>query len=203
MSARRRKGLADTPLSREGIEAAHTALQEHLFETPLLPSPALNDLTGARVLLKAENIQRAGSFKVRGSFNKLRKLMADSAVKEVTAASAGNHAQGVAYAARRLGVTSTIFMPEDAPLAKRRATEELGGQVRIAGNNYDESRDAALEHARAAGITFIDGFDDWDIIEGQGTIGVELKRALEKDAPDLVLVPTGGGLLVGRSIFDN
>ena len=188
-------------LSVRGIEDAHAALGEHLFETPLLPSPVLTDITGIEVLLKAENIQRAGSFKVRGSVNKLRKLIAGGRVKEVTAASAGNHAQGVAYAASCFGVASTIYMPDDAPLAKRRATEALGGVVRIEGANYDEARAAALAHAGARGITFIDGFDDWDIIEGQGTIGVELVRALGDDPPDYVLVPTGGGGLLAGILY--
>ncbi len=159
-------------------------------------------MTGARIVLKAENIQRAGSFKVRGSVNKLRKLVAEGDVREVTAASAGNHAQGVAYAASRLGIASTIFMPQDAPLAKRRATEELGGDVRIVGANYDEARAAALEHAHAKDAAFIDGFDDWDVIEGQGTVGVELARALGDQAPDLALVPVGGGgLLAGIAFY--
>ena len=159
-------------------------------------------MTGARIVLKAENIQRAGSFKVRGSVNKLRKLVAEGDVREVTAASAGNHAQGVAYSASRLGIASTIFMPQDAPLAKRRATEELGGDVRIVGANYDEARAAALEHAREKDAAFIDGFDDWDVIEGQGTVGVELARAFGDRAPDFVLVPVGGGgLLAGIAFY--
>lgn len=190
-----------SPLSGPAILSARAALEPHLFETPLLPSPDLSELTGAEVLLKAENIQRAGSFKVRGSVNKLRKLLERGPLREVTAASAGNHAQGVAYAAARFGIRSTIFMPQDAPLAKRRATERLGATVEIAGRNYDESRAAALAHARERDVEFIDGFDDWDIIEGQGTLGVEISHELEGRVPDTVLVPTGGGGLLAGVLF--
>lgn len=189
------------PLSVEAVLEAHAALKEHLFETPLLPSPDLSELSGATVLLKAENIQRAGSFKVRGSVNKLRKLAQLERVVEVTAASAGNHAQGVAYAASRFGFRSTIFMPEEAPLAKRRASERLGAQVRIAGRNYDESRSAALAYARDRGVPFIDGFDDWDIIEGQATVGHEIFHDLGDRVPDVVLVPAGGGGLLAGVLY--
>lgn len=191
----------EIPLSVDGVAAAHDALKAHLFETPLLPSPRLNDLTGAQVYLKAENIQRTGSFKVRGSVNKLRKLVERGPVSEVTAASAGNHAQGVAYAAARLGIDCVIYMPEDAPLAKRRNTEELGARVVIAGVNYDESRAAALEYAAHSESTFVDGFDDWDVIEGQATIGVELVEALGPQTPHYVLIPAGGGGLLAGVLF--
>lgn len=194
--------MTKSRLTQEGIDSAHAALGEHLFETPLLPSPRLSQLCDATVLMKAENIQRTGSFKVRGSVNKLRKLVAgDSEVTEVAAASAGNHAQGLAYAASRFGISSRIFMPLDAPLAKRRATQELGADVVLEGKNYDESRTAALEYTDDRGITFVDGFDDWDIIEGQGTIGVELVGALGGSPPDLVLVPAGGGGLLAGVLF--
>lgn len=198
-----REATADAiPLTRAGVEASHAALQEHLFETPLLPSPALSEVTAARVLLKAENIQRAGSFKVRGSVNKIRKLIAERTLGGVVAASAGNHAQGVAYAASRFGVPSTVFMPLDAPVAKRRATERLGATVKLEGRNYDESRAAALRYAESRGAAFIDGFDDWDVIEGQATIAHEIAQALGRDAPDWVLVPAGGGgLLAGVAFY--
>lgn len=200
-AGRARETSDAVPLTRAGVEAGHLALQEHLFETPLLPSPTLSELTGARVLLKAENIQRAGSFKVRGSVNKIRKLAAERALREVVAASAGNHAQGVAYAASRFGIPCTIFMPEDAPIAKRRATERLGGAVHLEGRNYDESRAAALEYARTHDALFIDGFDDWDVIEGQATIGREIAQALGDEAPDVVLIPAGGGGLLAGILF--
>lgn len=190
------------PLTAASVVAAHQALKAHLFETPLLPSPRLFDRTGAHVFLKAENIQRTGSFKVRGSVNKLRKLVEAGAVPRVTAASAGNHAQGVAYAAARLDIDCLVFMPEYAPLAKRRNTEELGARVEISGRNYDESRAAALEYADRNDVVFVDGFDDWDIIEGQATIGVEIAQGLGERAPDYVLVPAGGGgLLAGVSFY--
>jgi threonine dehydratase len=195
------RDASDIPLRREAVDEARAALGEHLFETPLLPSPALSELTGARVLLKAENVQRAGSFKVRGSVNKIRKLVAAGPVREVVAASAGNHAQGVAYAASRFGVPATVFMPVDAPVAKRRATERLGAGVVLEGRNYDESRAAALAHAEARGAVFLDGFDDWDVIEGQATLGAEIVEALHGAAPDLVLVPAGGGGLLAGVLF--
>lgn len=191
----------EIPLRADGIAEAHEALKAHLFQTPLLPSPRLKERTGANVYLKAENIQRTGSFKVRGSVNKLRKLVENGAVHEVTAASAGNHAQGVAYAAARLGIDCVVYMPEDAPLAKRRNTEELGARVMIAGVNYDESRAAALEYADGSDSIFVDGFDDWDVIEGQATIGLEMAAALGRHAPDYVLVPAGGGGLMAGVLF--
>ena len=189
------------PLTAASVAAAHRALKAHLFETPLLPSPRLFDRTGAHVFLKAENIQRTGSFKVRGSVNKLRKLVEAGVVSRVTAASAGNHAQGVAYAAARLNIDCLVFMPEDAPLAKRRNTEELGARVEIIGRNYDESRAAALEYADRHDVVFVDGFDDWDIIEGQATIGVEITQVLGDRVPDYVLVPAGGGGLLAGVLF--
>jgi len=196
-----RSSEEEIPLTAAGVVAAHEALKAHLFETPLLPSPRLFDRTGAHVYLKAENIQRTGSFKVRGSVNKLRKLVEGGSVDQVTAASAGNHAQGVAYAASRLGIDSIVFMPEDAPLAKRRNTEELGARVEIRGRNYDESRAAALEYAERKQVPFVDGFDDWDIIEGQATIGVEIIQNLGDRVPDHILVPAGGGGLLAGVLF--
>lgn len=189
------------PLTRAGVEGAHRRLRDHLFETPLLPAPYLSNVTGAEIRLKAENIQRGGSFKVRGSVNKLRKLVESGGVERVTAASAGNHAQGVAYAAGLLGVKATIFMPRDAPVAKKRATQLLGARVRVEGQNYDEARAACLRYAERESASFIDGFDDWDIIEGQATIGVELARALGEHKPDYVLVPAGGGGLLAGILF--
>lgn len=191
----------EIPLTREGVEAAHRALQDHLFESPLLPAPNLSDRKGAEILLKAENIQRGGSFKIRGSVNKLRKLAEAGHLGRVTAASAGNHAQGVAYAAGLLGIRSTIFMPQDASVAKKRATQLLGARVRVEGRNYDEARAASLRYAEREGAPFIDGFDDWDVIEGQATIGVEIARTLGDRRPDWILVPAGGGGLLAGILF--
>ena len=196
-----RSADAPIPLDRAAVEDAHRALRDHLFETPLLPSPSLSRLTDADILLKAENIQRGGSFKVRGSVNKIRKLVDEGRISEVTAASAGNHAQGVAYAAGLLGIRSTIFMPRDAPVAKKRATQLLGADVRIEGRHYDEARTACKEYAEAEGAVFVDGFDDWDVIEGQATIGVEIAAEVGDRLPDYVLVPAGGGGLLAGILF--
>jgi threonine dehydratase len=194
--------VTDIPLTRSGVLAAHAALQNHLFQTPLLPSPSLSALTGFRVLFKPENIQRAGSFKVRGSVNKIRKLVQEGGLKEVVAASAGNHAQGVAYAAGCFELRSTIFMPLDAPAAKKRATESMGARVELEGRDYDESREASLRYATEVGAAFIDGYDDWDVIEGQATVGAEIAQALGEAAPGLVVVPAGGGgLLAGIAFY--
>jgi threonine dehydratase len=162
-------------------------------ETPALSSRTLAQRTGITAALKAENLQRTGSFKIRGALAKIASLGA-ACEDGVVCASAGNHAQAVAYAARERGVSCEVFMPESAPIAKAEATTALGARVRLVGESVDESLAAAKEHARAAGHAFVHPFDDPVVIAGQGTVGLELVAQV----PDLrrVLVPVGGGGLI-------
>jgi threonine dehydratase len=162
-------------------------------ETPLLSSRTLTERAGMTVALKAENLQRTGSFKIRGALAKIASL--GSACEDgVVCASAGNHAQAVAYAARERGVRCHVFMPEAAPIAKAEATAALGAQVRLVGESVDESLAAAQEWAADGGHAFVHPFDDPVVVAGQGSVGLEL---LEQ-APDLrrVVVPVGGGGLI-------
>jgi threonine dehydratase len=162
-------------------------------ETPALSSRTLAQRTGITAALKAENLQRTGSFKIRGALAKIASLGA-ACEDGVVCASAGNHAQAVAYAARERGVSCEVFMPESAPIAKAEATTALGARVRLVGESVDESLAAAQEHAHAAGHAFVHPFDDPVVIAGQGTVGLELVEQV----PDLrrVLVPVGGGGLI-------
>ena len=162
-------------------------------ETPVLSSRTLAERTGTTVALKAENLQRTGSFKIRGALAKIASL-GDACEKGVVCASAGNHAQAVAYAARERGVSCDVFMPESAPIAKAEATMALGARVRLEGESVDDSLAAAREYAEAGGHAFVHPFDDPDVVAGQGTLGLELLAQV----PDLarLMVPIGGGGLI-------
>jgi len=169
------------------IQTARERITAHIHATPLIPSRSLSVITGAEVHCKLENLQKTGSFKVRGAFNKLSQVSAD----RVAAASMGNHAQAVAYAAAALGKRSVIVMPETASLVKQEATKGYGAEVVLRGRQLNE----ALAYARTLpDAVFIHPYDDDDVIAGQGTIGLELVEAL----PDIdaVLVPVGGGGLI-------
>ena len=169
-----------------------------VLETPVLPSTSFSKLSGRDVILKAENLQRTGSFKIRGAMNALSLLDDDQAKRGVVAASAGNHAQGIALAAKTLGIPATVFMPEGAAIPKIDATESYGATVTIAGANLGE----AVEHARAfeseTGARFIHPYDDRAIIAGQGTLGLETLEQVP-DMATLVLPVGGGGLIGGTS----
>jgi threonine dehydratase len=163
-------------------------------ETPVLSSRTLSERAGGTVLLKAENLQRTGSFKLRGALAKLAAL-GDACAHGVVTGSAGNHAQAVAYAARARGIRCVVFMPEPAPIAKVEAAEALGADVRMVGASVDESLEAAHElAARDDRMSFVHPFEDRDVIAGQGTLGLELLEQV----PDLarVIVPVGGGGLI-------
>lgn len=182
-------GLAD-------IEAAARRLQGRAVVTPLLESPRLDERLGGRLLVKAEMLQVTGSFKFRGAYNLIAGLEPECRAKGVVAFSSGNHAQGVAAAARLLGAPAIIVMPDDAPAMKRRGTEGWGAEVRTYDHRDHDSREGiAAEIVESRGGTLVRPFDDARIIAGQGTVGLELMaqaRALGA-APDLVLVPCGGG----------
>ena len=173
------------------IEAARARLTGVARETPLYPTETFSRLSGRTVLLKAENLQRTGSFKIRGAYNTIATLRPEERNAGVVAASAGNHGQAVAWAAREAGIRATIFMPEDAPMAKVEATRAYGGIVELAGVGFEEAVAAAAEHVQQTGTTLVHAFEDPRVIAGQGTIGLELAE----QAPEArtVLVPVGGG----------
>ncbi|HYI74885.1 MAG TPA: pyridoxal-phosphate dependent enzyme [Gaiellaceae bacterium] len=173
------------------IEAARARLTGVARETPLYPSETFSRLTGRQVLLKAENLQRTGSFKIRGAYNTISTLGEKERGAGVVAASAGNHGQAVAWAAREAGIAATIFMPQDAPTAKLEATRSYGGEVELMGADFEGAVAAAAAHVERTGATLVHAFEDERVIAGQGTIGLELaEQAAEAET---VLIPIGGG----------
>ncbi len=186
---------ANAPPSLAGIEAAAERLSGRAVQTPLIENPALNARTGGRVLLKAETLQRTGSFKFRGAYNFLSHIPADARERGVVAFSSGNHAQGVAAAAEIFGIPATIVMPADAPQAKVENTRSFGAEV-VPYDRQNESReDIAAAIAEKSGGTLVPPFDHPWTIEGQGTVGLEIAtQCVRLDAaPDEVLVCCGGG----------
>ncbi|WP_136689419.1 threonine ammonia-lyase [Halorhabdus amylolytica] len=181
-------------LTREDVLAARDRVAETARHTPLERSYSLSAMTGADVHLKYETVQRTGSFKIRGATNRIATLTDEQQDAGVVAASAGNHAQGVALAASRMGVDSTIVMPERAPVAKVKATRSYGGNVVLHGEDYDAAAERAHEIAEQAGQTYVHAFDDETVMAGQGTLGLEI----EEDCPDVdtVVVAVGGGGLI-------
>jgi threonine dehydratase len=188
-----------TSVTIADIWEAYKLLKPRLHHTPLAPSRTLHDITGADIYLKAENMQRSGSFKVRGASYKLSRLSKDEYSRGVIAASAGNHAQGVAIAAAQNNISCTIVMPETAPLAKVTATQGYGAEVVLHGFTYDDACQYCLELKQETGATFIHAFDDPDIIAGQGTLGLEMLSDLP-DADALIVPIGGGGLIAGITI---
>jgi threonine dehydratase len=176
------------------IQAARRTLHDVIFATPLLPAERLSEELDAKIFYKAENTQASGSFKIRGAYNTIARLSEEERARGVIAASAGNHAQGVALAARRLGIQATIVMPERAPLTKVVATRRLGAHVVLSGATFDDAGAMARKLQEEHGFIPIHAFDDPRIIAGQGTIGLELAETL----PDLglLVVPIGGGGLI-------
>ena len=181
-------GLAD-------VLAARERLRGFVYESPSPHSHMLSELTGQQVYLKLENLQMTGSFKERGALNRIATLTPEQASRGVIAASAGNHAQGVAYHATRRGIRAVIVMPLTTPLVKVTATKGFGAEVLLHGANYDEAYAEARRQCELQALTFIHPFDDPDVMAGQGTIGLELLEQV----PDLgaVVVPIGGGGLIG------
>jgi threonine dehydratase len=190
--------MTDGP-SIADIEAARERLRGVARETPLYPSETFSRLAGRQVLLKAENLQRTGSFKIRGAYNTIAVLGADERAAGVVAASAGNHGQAVAWAAREAGAPATIFMPQDAPMAKVEATRSYGGTVELAGADFEAAVTAAREHAERVGATLVHAFEDPRVVAGQGTIGLELAEQAP-EATTVVIPLGGGGLAAGISL---
>jgi threonine dehydratase len=170
-----------------------------IHRTPLKYSHTLDALTGSNIIMKMENEQKTGSFKIRGALNKIFSLSDVEARRGVVAASAGNHAQGVAYSATLRGVTSKIYMPEHAPISKVNATSQYGAKVVLKGESYQDAYENAVNDQRDNGMTFVHAFDDRNVIAGQGTLGFELMQQCQNI--DAILVPVGGGgLLSGIAI---
>lgn len=165
-----------------------------IVKTKLIHSSVFSEETGNEVYIKPENLQRTGSFKIRGAYNKISKLTEEEKKKGVIASSAGNHAQGVALAAQKLGIKAVIVMPKHTPLIKVEATRKYGAEVILSGEVYDEAFQKAKELQKKEGYIFIHPFDDEDVIEGQGTIALEVLEELP-DA-DIIMVPLGGGGLI-------
>ncbi|WP_062207110.1 threonine ammonia-lyase [Streptomyces sp. NBRC 109706] len=183
----------------EDVLAARKTLAGITRVTALEGSRYLSRLTGHPVLLKCENLQRTGSFKLRGAYNRIAGLSAADRERGVVAASAGNHAQGVALAASLLGVTSTVFMPVGAPLPKVAATRDYGARVRMEGQLVDETLAAATAYARETGAVFIHPFDHADVVAGQGTLGLEVLEQCP-EVRTVAMSVGGGGLIAGVAL---
>jgi len=184
---------AGDTVSVADVEAAAEAIAPLVRPTPVLPAGEVSRRCGATVTLKAENLQRGGSFKIRGAANRTRRLGDRELARGVVAASAGNHAQAVAIAARSRGARAELFMPADAPLAKVDAVRGYGGEVHFVEGSYDDAGAAAAEHAERTGRALIHPFDDADVVAGQGTIGLEI--AAGAPATRMIVVAVGGGAL--------
>ena len=181
----------------EDIEAAAVRLSGQVLDTPCVESKTLGQIVGAQVFLKFENLQFTASFKERGALNKLATLIESGApIKGVIAASAGNHAQGVAHHAQRLGLRAVIVMPLNTPTVKVERTRGFRAEVVLHGESFDEARDKALQMADQQGLTFVHPFDDAAVIAGQGTIGIEMLKA-QPDLDTLIIAIGGGGLISG------
>jgi threonine dehydratase len=184
------------PISLEEFREAAEHSKSVIIETPMLHSRWLTDAIKVPVYLKCECMQRAGSFKVRGAYNFISRLNEQERAAGVCAASAGNHAQGVALSAQMLGIHATIFMPENAPLPKVRATEGYGAEVRLAGQNVGDCLALARQFSAATGAVFVHPFDDRKVIIGQGTLALDIVRQCP-DVATVVVCTGGGGLLSG------
>ncbi len=181
-------------LDLKKIGRARKRIADVVLHTPFAYAPILSELSGYEIYLKKENLQRTGSFKLRGAFNKIAVLIEGGRRNGVVAASAGNHAQGVAFASRHFGIDGTIVMPESTPLTKVMGVRELGAEVILKGANYDEAYAYAVEYAREHEKDFVHPFADEEVMAGQGTIMLEMLE--EQPDLDAVVIPVGGGGLI-------
>ena len=188
--------MSELVVTRSDIEAAAERLQGVIRDLPLVSARWLDESLPGEVQLVTENLQRAGSFKIRGAFNRISQLTEDEKARGVVAASAGNHAQGVALAAERLGVRATVFMPEAASIPKVTATRGYGADVVLTGATVDDAIEAALAFAEETGAVVIHPFDNEDIVAGQGTVGLEILEKMP-EVKTIVVCTGGGGLLAG------
>ena len=187
--------MTDLPVTFDDVQRAADEIRDHVVRTPTVPASALTDLAPAALFLKLENLQPTASFKVRGACNRLAALTENERKRGVIALSAGNHAQGVAYHARRLGVPATIVMPRFTPFNKVAKTEAMGAEVVLIGDNLDDAGSYVAERVAKDGLVLVHPFDDPLIVAGQGTVALEMLA----DVPDLdiLVVPIGGGGLIG------
>ncbi|MEE8601797.1 threonine ammonia-lyase [Euzebya tangerina] len=183
----------------DDIRAARERIQDLIQRTPIEESRSVSAITGVETLLKCEHLQRTGSFKIRGAANRIAVLGEAERAAGVVCASAGNHAQGVALAASTIGVTSTVFMPADAPLPKVEATRGYGANVVLGGATFDDALEAARAFEHEHGATFVHPFDHPDVIAGQGTLGLEILEQAPEAATVLVAIG-GGGLIAGVAV---
>ena len=181
-------------LTLDKIYHAQYVLRDALRDTDIIFSHALSTELGCNIYLKPENLQRTGSFKVRGAYYKISQLSEEEKKKGVIACSAGNHAQGVAIASKKFGIKAKICMPDGAPISKVEATKGYGAEVILVPGVYDDAHNEAEKLKEKYGYTFIHPFDDEDVIAGQGTIGIEIINQLSK--VDAIIVPVGGGGLI-------
>ncbi|ALF11020.1 threonine ammonia-lyase [Parageobacillus thermoglucosidasius] len=186
-------------LTLNDVLEAREKMKKVVHQTPLEYSQTFTNLSGNEVYMKLENLQKTGSFKVRGSFNKIMTLSEAERKRGVIAASAGNHAQGVAYSSGMIGIPCTIVMPKGAPLSKVEATKGYGAEVILHGDVFDDSLEYALELQRQRGMTFVHPFDDLAVMAGQGTIGLEIIEQFPE--ADVVICPVGGGGLLAGVAF--
>ena len=184
-----------TNITLDEFRRAEKRLSPILHHTELDPSTTFSSMTGGEIFLKCENRQKTGSFKIRGASNKIACMIERGERGSVVASSAGNHAQGVAYAAARLGIPATIVMPSAAPIAKVQATQGYGARVVLAGDCYDDAYAEACRICKEEGATFLHPYNDTEVMAGQGTLGIEILRDLP-DA-DMIITPVGGGGLLG------
>jgi threonine dehydratase len=192
--------IADmTEVSMTDVRAARELLRGVVRPTPLEMSRWLGGVVGGPAYLKCENLQRAGSFKIRGAYVRIARLSEDERARGVVAASAGNHAQGVALAASMLGAKATVFMPEGAPIVKEKATRAYGADIRFVGSTVDEALVTATEFAAETGAVLIHPFDHPDIVAGQATVGLEIVEQCP-DVRTIVVGAGGGGLLAGIAL---
>lgn len=190
---------SDLPVTLADVEHARELLQEIIALTPIESSRALGRMTDSEVFFKCENLQRAGSFKVRGAYVRMAKLTAEERARGVVAASAGNHAQGVAVAAKALGIKARIYMPVGVALPKLAATRGHGAEVVLHGFNVDESLAEAERYANETGAVFVHPFNNVDIVAGQGTIGLEILDQVP-NVDTIIMGVGGGGLLAGVAV---
>jgi len=181
-------------LKLDDVKQASKRLEGVIHNTPLSFAPILSAKSGFEIFLKKENLQFTGAFKLRGAFNAIASLVESKAIKGIVAASAGNHAQGVAYAAQHFKLKATIVMPESTPLTKVQGVTSRGGEVILHGSNYDEAYAHALTYAKENGYDFVHPFEDNSVMAGQGTVAMEILQELPN--LDAIVVPVGGGGLI-------
>lgn len=185
-------------LDLKDIEKAYNRLKGVVHRTPFSYAPLLSELSGYKVYLKKENLQRTGSFKLRGAFNRIASLVEEDKDVKIITASAGNHAQGVAYSSHYFDIDATIVMPVSTPLTKVMGVKEFGAKVILKGSNYDEAYSYAMKYAQEYDLIFVHPFTDKEVMAGQGTLALEMFEEQKLDA--LVIPVGGGGLVAGMSV---